>query len=47
MDLYHAPLQFIATFGYAMPRILGIFSILPLLSREALPGMLRLSLIHI
>ncbi|VTU27174.1 flagellar biosynthesis protein FliR [Variovorax sp. PBS-H4] len=41
MDLFHAPLQFIATFGYAMPRILGVFSIVPLLSREALPPMLR------
>jgi len=41
MDLFQPPLQVIATFGYALPRILGVFSILPLLSREALPGLLR------
>lgn len=33
---------FVLTFAYALPRILGLFVVLPFLSRQMLPGMLRM-----
>jgi len=35
----------VKAFGFALPRFLGVFTILPLLSREALPMMLRMAVI--
>ena len=35
----------VKAFGFALPRFLAVFTILPLLSREALPMMLRLAVI--
>ena len=40
-DLLQTPLDFVKALGFALPRFLGVFTILPLLSREALPTMLR------
>ncbi|GAA4348415.1 SctT family type III secretion system export apparatus subunit BscT [Variovorax defluvii] len=45
MDFFEAPMQFLSTFGFAVPRMFGVFSILPLLSREALPGILRVGVV--
>ena len=36
---------YLKAFGYALPRFLGVFTILPLLSREALPMTLRMGVI--
>lgn len=33
---------FLLTFAYALPRILGLFVLMPFLSRQILPGMLRM-----
>ncbi|WP_142848229.1 type III secretion system export apparatus subunit SctT [Telmatospirillum sp. J64-1] len=33
---------FILTFAFAMPRILGMFTVLPFFSQQALPGILRM-----
>jgi type III secretion protein T len=35
------PMHLLASFGYAMPRLLVMFSLIPMLTRQALPGMLR------
>lgn len=43
-DLTQWPFQHIAALAYAMPRILGVFSVLPMIGREALPTFLRLSI---
>jgi type III secretion protein T len=43
MDLaaFEEPAQLLTTLGYAMPRLLAMFSMIPMLSRAALPGLLR------
>ena len=35
------PFHVLSTFGYLMPRLLMMFSMIPMLTRQALPGMLR------
>jgi type III secretion protein T len=42
MDFFDAPFRFITALGYAIPRFLGVFTILPVLSREAMPMTLRM-----
>lgn len=44
-DLAHFPFQNIAALGYAFPRILGLFSVLPLIGRETMPLFLRMALV--
>lgn len=44
-DFTQFPFQHIAALGYAMPRILGVFSVLPLIGRETMPLFLRLALV--
>jgi type III secretion protein T len=41
MDFFEAPMQWIEALGFAMPRLMGVFTILPLVSRDALPMTLR------
>lgn len=43
MDLgaFEGPMHVLNTLGYAIPRLLAMFSMIPLLSKAALPGMLR------
>lgn len=43
-DLSHWPFQHLAALAYAMPRILGVFMVLPLMGRETLPVFLRMAL---
>lgn len=43
-DMAHFPFQHIGALGYALPRILGVFSVLPLIGRETMPLFLRLAL---
>jgi type III secretion protein T len=45
MDTTAQLFVYLKAFGYAMPRFLAVFTILPLLSREALPMMLRVAAI--
>lgn len=45
LPIHDAPLQVLAACGYAMPRLLAMFSMIPLLSRESLPGLLRVGLV--
>ena len=39
--LFEGPMHLLSTMGYAMARLLAMFSMIPLLAREALPGVLR------
>ena len=36
-------MPYLTALGYALPRLLGIFSVLPMFNRQALPGLLRSS----
>lgn len=38
----HWPVEEVIAFSFALPRILAFFSILPVLNRQALPGILRI-----
>ena len=40
-ELFRAPVELVTALGFAMPRFLGVFTILPLLSRETLPEQRR------
>lgn len=40
-QVFDAPLHLLKTIGWSMPRLLAMFSMIPMLSRQALPGMLR------
>jgi type III secretion protein T len=37
--------RYLIALGYCMPRLLALFTILPLLSKEALPGLLRMGVV--
>jgi type III secretion protein T len=42
MDLlFDTPLRFLTAFGYALPRLFAMFSMIPILTQQALPGLLR------
>jgi type III secretion protein T len=43
--LHDEPMRLAAALAYAMPRLLGVFTMLPLLSREALPMTLRMGVV--
>lgn len=43
-DLSQWPFQHIAALAYALPRILGVFLVLPLMGRETMPVFLRMAL---
>lgn len=45
MDILAEAFPYLKAFGFALPRFLAVFSILPLLSKEALPMMLRIGVI--
>lgn len=44
-DMAQFPFQHIGAMGYAFPRILGVFSVLPLIGRETMPLFLRMALV--
>jgi len=44
-ELFRAPVELVTALGFAMPRFLGVFTILPLLSREVLPMTLRMGVV--
>jgi type III secretion protein T len=41
IDTFEQILQALVAFGYALPRLLAMFAMIPVLSRQALPGILR------
>ena len=43
-DLSQWPFQHLAALAYAMPRILGVFLVLPLMGKETMPTFLRMAL---
>ncbi|HVZ45035.1 MAG TPA: type III secretion system export apparatus subunit SctT [Ramlibacter sp.] len=45
MDLINVIFAHLKALGFAMPRFLGVFAILPLLTRETLPMMLRMGVV--
>jgi type III secretion protein T len=44
-ELFRAPLDLVTALGFAMPRFLGVFTILPLLSSAVLPMTLRMGVV--
>ena len=44
-DPFLQPMQLLATYAIAMPRLLVMFSMIPVLSRESLPGLLRFGVV--
>ncbi|NKI94046.1 type III secretion system export apparatus subunit SctT [Rhizobacter sp. SG703] len=44
-DPFTQPMQLMATYAIAMPRLLLMFSMIPVLSRESLPGLLRFGVV--
>lgn len=45
IDVFLQPLQLLAAYALALPRLLLVFSMIPLLSRESLPGILRVGVV--
>jgi type III secretion protein T len=44
-DLFRAPVELVTALGFAMPRFLGVFTILPLMSTAVLPMTLRMGVV--
>jgi type III secretion protein T len=45
MEAFHVPLEYITAMAFALPRFLGVFAILPILTKEALPMTLRMGVV--
>jgi type III secretion protein T len=45
VDVFLQPAQLMATYAIAMPRLLMMFSMIPMLTRESLPGLLRFGVV--